>query len=408
MEAQEILVKADAHSGEKRVRADGDDEPSRLTAVKLDTGSSFAVPELSPELLPQLSVPEHHRQPAEQQPTVPRPASSAEAEDIFHPPAGPAIPRSEYQFVPKCGHRHPLKRSTGTAEGAGDDDTLWCNGSCGKEIRACDPRWSCYPCDYDLCELCMLSRCGGAAYIGLLAAEEARVAAARGEANTASERARIAERKLAAAEKAAEGKEKSAATERRAQEAKVAEAKVAAAEERATSAEAEVAKLQKEVVERRQRSKANLEKMYAAQKERDEARALVGANDAEQNTRLERQTGLAEEGQRQVAAARQQLACAFGDDEALSRMGSLDEVQSLQSALIGGLVRINERCAALEQKEQTARSERINCAVCMSEPRAVAYVPCGHVACCRGCAPKVDACPLCKRSVTQRVSIFLP
>ena len=58
---------------------------------------------------------------------------------------------------------------------------------------------------------------------------------------------------------AAEGKA-SSASERRA-----AEARVLAAEERASAAAAEVARLEKEVVERR-RSKANLEKMYAAQR----------------------------------------------------------------------------------------------------------------------------------------------
>ena len=39
---------------------------------------------------------------------------------------------------------------------------------------------------------------------------------------------------------------------------------------------------------------------------------------------------------------------------------------------------------------------------------AIAFVPCGHVACCGTCAQQVGACPLCKQGIRQRVPIFLP
>ena len=263
------------------------------------------------------------------------------------PDPGPVIPRSEFQFTPKCGHRHPLKRSSCAAgSAAADDEPLLCDGACGKEIRPSEPRWSCYPCDYDLCELCLLSRSGGAAYLGLLAAEEAKVAAASDKARALAERARDAEAKLTAAERAV----RESKSDHRAggaqvvAERKALEAKVRSTEERAAESEAEVARLQKEVVERRQRSKANLEKMYAAQKERDEARALIGVSDEANAAKLAAQTAATEEAQRQLGAARQQLACAFGDDDALSKMSSRDELESLQTALIGALQRINARC----------------------------------------------------------------
>ncbi len=68
----------------------------------------------------------------------------------------------------------------------------------------------------------------------------------------------------------------------------------------------------------------------------------------------------------------------------------------------------HEHSLTLAQDEERERQKRLDCAVCLSEPRAVAYVPCGHIACCRGCAPKVDLCPLCKRSVGQRIPVYLP
>ena len=57
------------------------------------------------------------------------------------------IPRSEYQFIPKCPHRHAMKRSPCAAGSAAtDDEPLECDG-CGTVIRPTDPRWSCFPCD---------------------------------------------------------------------------------------------------------------------------------------------------------------------------------------------------------------------------------------------------------------------
>src|SRR5512133_3965866 len=36
------------------------------------------------------------------------------------------------------------------------------------------------------------------------------------------------------------------------------------------------------------------------------------------------------------------------------------------------------------------------CVVCMTAPRSVEAMPCQHMCMCRGCAAKVDACPICR------------
>jgi hypothetical protein len=322
------------------------------------------------------------------------------------PPSEPAVrvmARSEHQFIPKCSHRHPLRRTACAAGSAAtDDEPLECD-ACSAIIQPADPRWSCFPCDYDLCELCLLSKCGGAAYLGLLSDSEKARDSADARATIAEERARIFQAKLASAEKAQQQQGKAAAvTERRA-----AEAKVAAAEERRAAAEEEVGRLQKEVTERRMRSKANLEKMYDARKERDEARALIEGRAAEDAKLIEEQRGKAEDATRQLTVARQQLACAFGDPDALADV-SLEEVEQLETLCLAGLSKIHERRAHLAVEEATERQKRLDCAVCLTNERSVAYGPCGHIACCRECAPKVDQCPLCKRGVAQRIPVFLP
>ena len=63
----------------------------------------------------------------------------------------------------------------------------------------------------------------------------------------------------------------------------------------------------------------------------------------------------AEEASRQLAAGRQQLACAFGDPEALASLTSMDEVESLELVCHTGLGRLMERRIALRQEEERAR-----------------------------------------------------
>ena len=197
------------------------------------------------------------------------------------PPPKP-MPKSEIQFSPRCNHRHALTRHQCEA-GSAADEPLICDGGCNQIIPPSDPRWSCHPCDFDLCELCLLARSGGAVYLGLLAAEETRTKALSSEVAVMSQRAKAAEQRIAHKEREEKSAEMKASV---VAEKRVVEAKLAAADERARAALAEVSRLEAEVVERRQRSKANLEKMYAAQKERDLARQQAADEAAEKDAQL--------------------------------------------------------------------------------------------------------------------------
>ncbi|CAG9825202.1 unnamed protein product, partial [Phaedon cochleariae] len=45
------------------------------------------------------------------------------------------------------------------------------------------------------------------------------------------------------------------------------------------------------------------------------------------------------------------------------------------------------------------------CLVCSDAKREALFQPCGHVACCTGCAPRVKKCLICRESVVSRVKI---
>lgn len=322
------------------------------------------------------------------------------------------VPRAEVNFVPRCDHRHALVRTT-RASGK-SDEPLVCDGACGLEIPHSDARWSCHPCDFDLCELCMLGRSGPAVYIRLLAQEEKRTRDALGKVEAAEEWARQTEARLAQAKKA-ERAEKAgdrashSMVDKKAADAhaEALEGRAVALEGRAVAAEAEVARLQLEVVERRTRSKANLEKMYTARKERDAALAQLVTQAEEANARHAEQQMLVEAMLREAEEARKAAAGAEDDNDALLAL-ALPEVAQLEAKTLSSLARIAARRTSLAEQQESERQKRLDCAVCLVAPRNVAYVPCGHVACCSECAPKMAQCPLCKEQIRQRIPIFLP
>ena len=266
---------------------------------------------------------------AAEPPVQPAESSSpdAHAEPVPNPPK--LVPRSQIQFVPKCDHRHALKRTTCALGSAVVDEPLFCDGPCGKEILSSDARWSCFPCDFDLCELCLLQRSGGAVYLGMLAAEERRADAATGRLAAALDRAKHAEDALSRRQKEEAKLEAKLGAKAAAAERRVAEERLAASAARVEELEASVAKLEEEVAQRRQRSKANLEKMYAARAERDAAIAAQAGKDGEWEATLAAAVQECGELRAQLDTARQQLAVAHGDPDALGRL-SYEEVEQLE------------------------------------------------------------------------------
>jgi hypothetical protein len=61
--------------------------------------------------------------------------------------------------------------------------------------------------------------------------------------------------------------------------------------------------------------------------------------------------------------------------------------------------------AAKEQLELAAEDKL--CCICSDSNKCIMFEPCRHVSCCEGCAPKVDACPLCRQVPTRKVPVYL-
>ena len=55
-------------------------------------------------------------------------------------------------------------------------------------------------------------------------------------------------------------------------------------------------------------------------------------------------------------------------------------------------------------------STRDNCVICMTNPREIAFTPCGHLCVCRQCNnnPLMNLCPVCRNPHSQPLQIFSP
>jgi hypothetical protein len=93
------------------------------------------------------------------QPTAPQPTA--------HPPVQPVEPEPQTNATPPPTEppepqmQPPSKKAwpkghllSGRYSGASRHLMLSCDGACGKAIMPYAKRWSCTPCDYDVCDTC--------------------------------------------------------------------------------------------------------------------------------------------------------------------------------------------------------------------------------------------------------------
>lgn len=64
------------------------------------------------------------------------------------------------------------------------------------------------------------------------------------------------------------------------------------------------------------------------------------------------------------------------------------------------------RAEAEAESPAPAKSETIDCVVCLVEPRGALF-PCGHVCCCLECARELRICPMCRSPTPSWTRVFL-
>ena len=88
------------------------------------------------------------------------------------------------------------------------------------------------------------------------------------------------------------------------------------------------------------------------------------------------------------------------------------ECERLEGTLRETLACIQERRAMIEREESAAAGENVEdrhlCVVCCSAEKSIVLLPCRHMCLCGPCSEHegMTACPLCRRAIINRFSVF--
>lgn len=59
------------------------------------------------------------------------------------------------------------------------------------------------------------------------------------------------------------------------------------------------------------------------------------------------------------------------------------------------------------QKDTDDSSPSMPCALCLTEEKCLAFIPCGHVASCVPCGHSLKSCPICRTEIKASVRVYL-
>lgn len=49
----------------------------------------------------------------------------------------------------------------------------------------------------------------------------------------------------------------------------------------------------------------------------------------------------------------------------------------------------------------------LRCKVCLIERARILFIPCRHLPCCSTCCSSLSICPICRRSISQKITVYL-
>lgn len=98
-------------------------------------------------------------------------------------------------------------------------------------------------------------------------------------------------------------------------------------------------------------------------------------------------------------------------------LGSIWELQTRIDVLKAEKADLLAQQEAREAAPLPTGKEATTCAVCLGNARSVAFVPCGHIACCRPCAEYlidhpndegITPCPICRKVIAAALPVYMP
>eukprot|EP00898_Chlorokybus_atmophyticus_P000674 jgi/Chlat1/1607/Chrsp125S01868 len=110
-----------------------------------------------------------------------------------------------------------------------------------------------------------------------------------------------------------------------------------------------------------------------------------------------------------LAAAAQLMGHLEGSDLGAMRLPQLEEIEAMHVHALHRLslakAKEKERLAQLQQNGRHAPDDQM-CKVCFAAPTAAVLLPCRHFCLCKKCAYACKECPLCRRTISERLITY--
>ncbi|WP_095210301.1 RING-HC finger protein [Endozoicomonas ascidiicola] len=96
-------------------------------------------------------------------------------------------------------------------------------------------------------------------------------------------------------------------------------------------------------------------------------------------------------------------------DQLLTRMaGMAISMQTLRANIVLPAPAENQNAGAASSGGMAGQStDKHKCKICLNKPLNMTFVPCGHLATCEECAPRLSTCPICRNNIQQRVRTYM-
>jgi hypothetical protein len=97
----------------------------------------------------------------------------------------------------------------------------------------------------------------------------------------------------------------------------------------------------------------------------------------------------------------------LGTKKALASL-DLFHCEDLEKKLKNSLENLEERKTALIRDQMEQQKEQRYCVICQAKEKSVVLLPCRHMCLCDDCSGsnKIDVCPLCRKAIAHRISVY--
>jgi len=94
-------------------------------------------------------------------------------------------------------------------------------------------------------------------------------------------------------------------------------------------------------------------------------------------------------------------------NESTSSQSSVESTSKAATGNQGEAKTVKQITSTADQDQSTSTAPSNPCAVCFTEEKRLACIPCGHLATCVPCGHSLRSCPICRKEIEAFVRIYI-